>query len=226
MYMQTSQIALLLLKMAEGYLGGHKRFMSSVMSLAGSTKSQKSYWYVVRKFQNNGWIDKNDSGYYLLQKGREELLRQFPLMEWRKHSWDGKWRVVMYDLPENIKPKRDLLRNWLKRLGFGRWQMSVWISPHPVSEKIHQIITESGLEQYCSVHESIRVTGQSDKKFADQIWNLSKLNQKYYELLNQPISFQNQRQVFEMLMDDPMLPAELLPHDWQWDNIMNKLTLN
>ena len=46
-------------------------------------------------------------------------------------SWDGKWRIVILDLPEERKSDRDGLRYLLKKAGFVALKNSVWISPHP-----------------------------------------------------------------------------------------------
>ncbi len=46
-------------------------------------------------------------------------------------SWDGKWRIVLLDLPENRKDERDSLRYLLKKAGFVCLKNSVWISPLP-----------------------------------------------------------------------------------------------
>ena len=43
-------------------------------------------------------------------------------------NWDGKWRIVMLDLPEDRKSDRDGLRYLLKKAGFILLKNSVWIS--------------------------------------------------------------------------------------------------
>ena len=224
---KASQIALIALGLAEDYLGSYRASLRWALSLGNpSYSSNKSYWYVSDKFRQKGWLKNTQTDLQLLQKGREELLRQFPLLEWRKLPWDGKWRVVMYDLPEKIKSKRDLLRTWLQKLGFGQWQMSVWVSPHPVISQISQILIQTGLDQYCSVHESKRVIGKKDQDFANDIWKLEQINEQYLEILKRPILPEYRKRLFEMLMEDPMLPKELLPSNWRWDLLMKKITLN
>jgi len=47
-------------------------------------------------------------------------------------SWDGKWRIVLLDLPEDRKAERDGLRYLLKKAGFILLKNSVWISPYPL----------------------------------------------------------------------------------------------
>ncbi len=46
-------------------------------------------------------------------------------------SWDGFWRIILLDLPENRKSERESLRYLLKKAGFICLKNSAWISPYP-----------------------------------------------------------------------------------------------
>lgn len=48
----------------------------------------------------------------------------------RPSQWDGRWRIVTFDIPERRKRARDHLRLMLTSLGFRKWQSSVWIYPY------------------------------------------------------------------------------------------------
>lgn len=50
--------------------------------------------------------------------------------------WDGKWRVVMFDVPEKRKRVRDTLRMLLRSAGFVHFQDSAWIQPYPCDELV------------------------------------------------------------------------------------------
>jgi DNA-binding transcriptional regulator PaaX len=74
----------------------------------------------------------------LTPKGKERLT-QISLSELtikRPSKWDGKWRLVMFDIPERIKSSRDLIRQHLHRLSFVQIQKSVFINPYPSHEAI------------------------------------------------------------------------------------------
>ncbi len=51
-------------------------------------------------------------------------------------KWDGKWRVVMFDLPIRYAKIRHILRFRLKQLGFVKFQKSVWIYPYSCTDEI------------------------------------------------------------------------------------------
>jgi len=65
-------------------------------------------------------------------KGEKELqglsVPGFKLPKPRR--WDGKWRVLIFDIPEQRKGLRDKLRRTLRIIGFARLQDSVWIYPY------------------------------------------------------------------------------------------------
>lgn len=50
--------------------------------------------------------------------------------------WDGKWRVVMFDIREKRRKTRSQLRSLLSSAGFLRLQDSVWIYPYPCDDFI------------------------------------------------------------------------------------------
>lgn len=51
-------------------------------------------------------------------------------------KWDGKWRVVIFDIPESRKTHRDVFRRKLINLGFERIQDSVWRHKYSCQKEI------------------------------------------------------------------------------------------
>jgi phenylacetic acid degradation operon negative regulatory protein len=47
-------------------------------------------------------------------------------------TWDGKWRMVLFDIPDAQTQLRDELRATLQIVGFLRVQNSVYVFPYPV----------------------------------------------------------------------------------------------
>jgi DNA-binding transcriptional regulator PaaX len=60
-------------------------------------------------------------------------------------SWDGFWRIILLDLPENRKPERESLRYLLKKAGFVCLKNSAWISPFPFEHLFTNIKKDLGL---------------------------------------------------------------------------------
>lgn len=60
------------------------------------------------------------------EEGRKEMPRPA--------KWDGKYRILVFDIWEKHRHKRDALRDFLARLGFLRLQDSVWVYPYDCEE--------------------------------------------------------------------------------------------
>jgi len=85
----------------------------------------------------------------LTQKGKLKALNyHFENMIVEKTKWDGRWRLVMFDVPEKISLGRKALREKLKKLGFCELQKSVWIFPYECKNEIDFIIEFFGLRKY------------------------------------------------------------------------------
>lgn len=77
----------------------------------------------------------------LTKKGRRKLI-QYKLEEIeipKQEKWDGRWRIVTYDIPKEKKSARDALRKTIKNLGFYELQKSVYLFPYPCTEAIEFI---------------------------------------------------------------------------------------
>lgn len=66
-------------------------------------------------------------------------------------KWDGKWRVLLFDLPVRFKKAREGLRWKIKDLGFYQLQRSVWIYPYPCTEELLFISEFFGVTKYIEV---------------------------------------------------------------------------
>ncbi len=99
----------------------------------------------------------------LTQKGELELL--FKKARFKQYTaWDGKWRVVMFDIPEDAKHKRDKLRRLLKAQNFLMIQNSVFISPHPINMEGVMFLKESGLDSYIRIARIDEMDNDADLK--------------------------------------------------------------
>lgn len=53
-----------------------------------------------------------------------------------KRRWDGRWRVLIFDVPEYRKTTRDKIRRFLVSMGFKQLQRSVWIYPYDCEDVV------------------------------------------------------------------------------------------
>ncbi len=76
----------------------------------------------------------------------------------KSEKWDGKWRVVIFDIPEQKRIIRNLFRRNLKRWGFKQLQKSVWISKRDVYDKLAAYIEELLIDKWVSVMEVTKLS--------------------------------------------------------------------
>ncbi len=95
-------------------------------------------------------IDKIDSDKFCLTlKGKIEVLKQrkTPIL-FDPKNWDGKWRVLGFDIPENQRYSRAKLREYLFFLGFKPIQKSIWITPQQIQyQDIEHLFDEKTKEK-------------------------------------------------------------------------------
>ncbi|MDD5033034.1 MAG: CRISPR-associated endonuclease Cas2 [Candidatus Pacebacteria bacterium] len=115
---------------------------------------RKSLYQTIRMLRLNKLAevikDANTEKIRLTQKGKARWLEyQFNnLTLEKKKKWDKKWRIVLFDVPEEKKKVRDALRRKLKKLGFLEFQKSVFVFPFPCHDEINFVINFFDAEEY------------------------------------------------------------------------------
>ena len=97
---------------------------------------------------------------FALTKTGEQEARKIRLkLEMAKPKrWDGKWRIIIFDIPEKIRGKRDLLRKELVAFGFAQLQRSVWAYPYPLPKEFIELWDSAGILRHCVIFEAINIT--------------------------------------------------------------------
>lgn len=88
----------------------------------------------------------------LTDRGKEKALLASLLKDGDK--WDGKWRFVIFDVPEKRRAARDVLRRKLKDWGFIILQKSVWATKRNCTQALRSFIKGAGIEDWVMVIES------------------------------------------------------------------------
>ena len=79
-----------------------------------------------------------------------------------KPRWDGKWRIVVFDIPEHHKNLRENFRGKLMELGFKKIQNSVWITPLDVQGVIKLLTETYGLDKYVHFVLADQISGEKE----------------------------------------------------------------
>jgi CRISPR/Cas system-associated endoribonuclease Cas2 len=159
------QVLLVLAEMAEDYIDfidtlyakswGRKQLFD-----ARRVRSHLQYLekkgYVKRKMQSG------KSLYRLTQAGGLEVEKLIINFKYENMRWDGRWRFVIFDIPENKKNLRNGLRWTLKALGFKKVQASVWAFPYDIFDDLEKLIPDIKRHLWIKLIESDRIINDKD----------------------------------------------------------------
>jgi phenylacetic acid degradation operon negative regulatory protein len=156
-----------------------------------------------------------------------------PLSRWQR-SWDGRWRLILFDVPQNRASARERLRRYLRARGFGYLQNSVWVTPDPLTEERRLFAAGPVDVESLLLLEARPCTGESDAEIVAGAWDFAAINKEYatYETvllqrprepLNSPARarafhrwIQEERHAWlKALTGDPLLPQCLLPSGYR-----------
>ena len=87
---------------------------------------------LVEEVEENGEI-----AYKLTEKGKTKSFKyKLEEMSLNQAKWDGKWRIVAYDIPKEKKNQAEAFRSLLKKMKFYQLQKSVWLTPYSCDKEI------------------------------------------------------------------------------------------
>lgn len=168
--------------------------------------------------------------YRLTAQGRLHALGgRDPKVQWSR-AWDGRWRLVLFDLPTTQNAQRNRLRRYLRERGFGYLQNSVWITPDPLDEEAQLMRGEKIDVESLILFEARPCAGESHAEIVGGAWDFDRINERYRShlkiLADKPnAKLENKAQALalrrwaegeraawkEAVDSDPLLPRRLLP---------------
>ena len=188
---------------------------------------KRAFFYLKEK----GFIEyvKEETGFLpqITKQGLERLSNVFPKY-YRKRPWDGKIYLVTYDIAEEKRGRRNTLREYLKKIGCGMLQASVWITPYNPRDTLRSFIKEKrlgGSVIISDIGKNGNIGQKSLKKLVTEVYDIYGVNNEYRYFLQ---NFKKKKlgevspssvafKFFAVLEQDPQLPFELLPLEWRGD---------
>jgi len=113
--------------------------------------------------------------FFLTKKTEKYLKTKYPHLYFNKQNWDKKLRLVIFDVQEINRFKRNQLRRLLKQLGFIMLQKSVWLSPYDQFETIKRWIEENKLQEKILLIETEKIAFKNKDKLINQFWQVDKI---------------------------------------------------
>lgn len=150
---------------------------SNVLGVLGKMKFSRQRRYQVKrsfsKMLDAGYIvleKKNGVSYAKLTAKGERfaaLMNEGNIRSKKQKRWDGKWRVLIFDITEKRKNLRDKLRFTLSGIGFVRLQDSVWVYPYDCEDfiAILKIDLKMGKEVIYIIADRIENDGAVRRQF-------------------------------------------------------------
>lgn len=190
------------------------------------SRLRKEGWFTTRRVGRETVYSLTPHMLEILNEGRERIFRR------RDENWEGRWTMVIYQVPESERAVREQLRKRLAWHGFGQLSPSTWLSPHNVIAEAKELATEYPLAKidvlWCGTGDL-----DQDRDLAARCWDLEHLATDYqtfistYSSLNDEManaSKDGRTALIERMQvigdfrrfpfRDPHLPPELQPSEW------------
>ena len=165
----------------------------------------------------------------ITQEGKRRLSKVIPRYD-EKRIWDGRMHMVTYDIPEKKRKDRYAFREYLRRIGCGRLQDSVWITPYNPIDTLRLFVEEHKLQGTIIVSNLGQggSIGEEDiHAMIIRVYELEDLNDRYKDWLDETRSMRIDQlslvHFLSILKEDPQLPFTLLPTWWKGDEVYLKV---
>jgi len=115
--------------------------------------------------KKQGYIEINEKGDVRLTKKSQTKIQNILVKNItipKPTKWDGKWRIVIFDIPEQKKTQREIFRRRLNLLDFVRLQKSVFVYPHNCYKELKFIAKIYDIESYITFFEVTKIDTSTD----------------------------------------------------------------
>ena len=121
--------------------------------------------------------------YRLTDRGRLCALGgRDPERQWSSY-WDGRWRLVLFDVPVRHNTRREQLRRHLRHRAFGCLQGSVWVTPDPMDAEREILAGGKVSVQSLLMLEAKPCAGETDAEIVSAAWDFVRINDEYARYL-------------------------------------------
>ncbi|MCX7779178.1 MAG: hypothetical protein N2259_02990 [Patescibacteria group bacterium] len=126
----------------------YKRLRQIYQKKTGRRAFRNLIYYLKKKGLIKSFQKDKTRGWLLSEEGKRKILEVKENLKEVKKRKDGKWLMIIFDIPEKIRIKRNFLRAGLQGLGFQMLQKSIWVSPYDVLAKTENLIKKYFLKPY------------------------------------------------------------------------------
>lgn len=118
-----------------------------------------------RGLEKRGYIKKINEDQFLITPKSLVRIRISKIhdSDWTEKNWDGRWKLIVFDIPETKRRERNILRSLIKRKGFIGIQESVFISPFADFIELAKLRKDLKIEKYVSFFSAKSVETDDDQ---------------------------------------------------------------
>lgn len=103
--------------------------------------SQSDFSKTINYLKRSKYFEEEDNNkLYLTREGRIAIIQELVKEEAGRRQWDGKWRGIIFDIPESRRKDRDFLRRELQWMNFIELQESIWVFPYDVEQELQCLL--------------------------------------------------------------------------------------
>lgn len=118
--------------------------------------NKKDLGRIIKRLEKQEMIsiqENNDNiAIHITEKGKRRLLEyNFENLEFKNKKRDGKWRLIMFDIPNEKKNARDSFRRKIIQLGCIKLQESIFASAYPCKEEVDFLCHFLEISDYVTV---------------------------------------------------------------------------
>jgi DNA-binding transcriptional regulator PaaX len=191
--------------------------------------------FELKQLRRSGMVEchgtHNQVQWRLAEQGRIAAMGGIdPASRWSRR-WDGRWRLLLFDLPARQQKLRLNLWRWLQRHRFGYLQQSVWVVPDTINGTCIPLRQLKLTPESLTVIEGAPAPPDTNEGIVQSAWDFALINRNYEAAIElttagrrfvrggKPVEMRNwladERTVWmEAIMNDPLLPEVLLPKDY------------
>jgi len=196
------------------------------------SRMSRKGWFTTLREGRRSFYQLSERGRKLLEEGRERIYHP----SWDE-TWDGRWLLIAYSIPEDRRELRDRLRDRLAWLGFGSVGNGLWISPHDVENEVHELAETLEIEEHLECFRADGVGFTDPERLVARCWDLDAINRDYETFIARHVPpfkrlradadagnidprdcyvrrFHLSHEFRAFPLVDPYLPHALLPKDW------------
>jgi len=213
-----------------GHLG-----MSEVAVRSNLSRMARKGWLKGRRLGRVSFYAMTDKMAVVLEEGAQRIFTA------PEKTWDSRWHLLAYSMPEVKRRLRNRLRNGLTWLGYGMLGNGLWVSPHDRGPEVQRLVEALQLNGHVAMFYATYAGLTAPQELVARCWDLQGLNQRYAAFIaayrpkfsahRAQLEAQNPvepgecfAQRFRLIHEyrafpfiDPHLPAPLLPPGWLGD---------